>query len=67
MLKPFDTCDTVLQYFKNQAPDYLIDRARGVTTTDSGGAAERLAATSATASMTIPVSHPETTANPSLP
>ena len=41
MLKPFNTCDTVLQYFKDQAPDYLIERARGVTTTDSGGAAER--------------------------
>ena len=41
MLKPFDTCDNVLQYFKDQAPDYLIERARGVTTTDSGGAAER--------------------------
>ena len=27
-LKPFDTCDTVLQYFKDQAPEYLIERAR---------------------------------------
>ena len=28
-LKPFSTCDTVLQYFKDQAPEYLIDRAGG--------------------------------------
>ena len=27
-LKPFDTCDTVLQYFKDQAPEYS-DRTRG--------------------------------------
>jgi uncharacterized secreted protein with C-terminal beta-propeller domain len=40
-LKPFNTCDTVLQYFKDQAPDYLIQRAGGITTTDSAGAAER--------------------------
>jgi uncharacterized secreted protein with C-terminal beta-propeller domain len=44
MLKPFDTCDTVLRYFKDQAPEYLIERARGVTTTDAGGAAERTTA-----------------------
>ncbi len=44
MLKPFNTCDTVLQYFKGQAPEYLIERAHGVTTTDSGGAAERTTA-----------------------
>ena len=24
-LKPFGSCDTVLQYFKDQAPDYLIN------------------------------------------
>ena len=28
-LKPFDTCDNLLRYFKSQAPDYLIERARG--------------------------------------
>ena len=44
MLKPFNTCDTVLQYFKDQAPEYLIERARGATTTDAGGAAERTTA-----------------------
>ena len=27
-LKPFNTCDTVLEYFKDQAPEYLI-RTRG--------------------------------------
>ena len=43
-LKPFDTCDTVLQYFKEQAPEYLIEHAGGATTTDSGGAAERTTA-----------------------
>jgi uncharacterized secreted protein with C-terminal beta-propeller domain len=38
-LQPFNTCDTVLQYFKDQAPDYLIERARGgnmSTTTQAG-------------------------------
>ena len=25
-LQPFDTCETVLQYFKDQAPEYLIER-----------------------------------------
>ena len=43
-LQPFDTCDSVLQYFKDQAPTYLIERAGSVTTTDSGGAAERTTA-----------------------
>ena len=28
-LKPFDSCDAVLQYFKDQAPAYLIERAGG--------------------------------------
>jgi uncharacterized secreted protein with C-terminal beta-propeller domain len=31
-LKPFNTCDSVLQYFKDRAPEYLIQRA------GSGGA-----------------------------
>jgi uncharacterized secreted protein with C-terminal beta-propeller domain len=38
-LKPFDTCDTVLQYFKDQGPEYLIERAVGggvATTTEAG-------------------------------
>ena len=38
-LKPFDTCDTVLQYFKDQAPEYLIERAAGggvATATEAG-------------------------------
>ena len=55
-LKPFSTCDTVLEYFKDQAPEYLIERAgRGYAIAemadagagraaapgaDSGGAAE---------------------------
>jgi uncharacterized secreted protein with C-terminal beta-propeller domain len=43
-MQPFNTCDSVLQYFKDQAPEYLIERARGVTTTDSAGAAERTTA-----------------------
>ncbi|HET8915230.1 MAG TPA: beta-propeller domain-containing protein, partial [Propionibacteriaceae bacterium] len=43
-LKPFNTCDTVLQYFKEQAPEYLIEHAGGATATDSGGAAERTTA-----------------------
>ena len=28
-LRPFNTCDTVLEYFKDQAPEYLIGRAGG--------------------------------------
>jgi uncharacterized secreted protein with C-terminal beta-propeller domain len=28
-LKPFDSCDAVLQYFRDQAPEYLIERAGG--------------------------------------
>jgi uncharacterized secreted protein with C-terminal beta-propeller domain len=36
-LKPFSSCDTVLQYFKDQAPDYLIDRAGGVGMADAAG------------------------------
>jgi uncharacterized secreted protein with C-terminal beta-propeller domain len=44
-LKPFDTCDTVLEYFKDQAPQYLIERARGgVATTTEAGAPERTTA-----------------------
>jgi uncharacterized secreted protein with C-terminal beta-propeller domain len=43
-LQPFDTCDSVLQYFKDQAPEYLIERAGGATTADSGGVAERTTA-----------------------
>ena len=43
LLKPFDTCDTVLEYFKEQAPEYLIERA-GATYGDFGGAAERTGA-----------------------
>ena len=43
-LQPFNTCDSVLEYFKDQAPQYLIERAGGVRTTDSGGAAERTTA-----------------------
>ena len=47
-LKPFDTCDTVLQYFKDQAPEYLIERVGGgrrqfaerTGAEDSAGAAE---------------------------
>jgi uncharacterized secreted protein with C-terminal beta-propeller domain len=39
-LKPFNTCDTVLQYFKDEAPDYLIARAGGIKaanrTTEAG-------------------------------
>lgn len=46
-LKPFNTCDTVLEYFKEQAPEYLIERA-GVgdvaTTTDEAGAPVRTTA-----------------------
>ena len=37
-LKPFDTCDTVLQYFKDQAPEYLIEHVGGnMARTDAGG------------------------------
>jgi uncharacterized secreted protein with C-terminal beta-propeller domain len=49
-LEPFDTCDSVLQYFKDQAPEYLIERARmgdvATTTSEAGapGATEQRAA-----------------------
>jgi uncharacterized secreted protein with C-terminal beta-propeller domain len=42
-LQPFNTCDTVLQYFKDQAPEYLIERAGGskaASRTANAGAAE---------------------------
>jgi uncharacterized secreted protein with C-terminal beta-propeller domain len=42
-LQPFNTCDSVLQYFKDQAPDYLIERASGgdvASRTTAGGALE---------------------------
>ena len=46
-LQPFDTCDTVLQYFQDQAPEYLIERAGGgdrvATDTGSGAAEQRTA------------------------
>jgi uncharacterized secreted protein with C-terminal beta-propeller domain len=42
VLKPFNTCDTVLRYFKEQAPEYLIERAGGgMPTTTEAGAPER--------------------------
>jgi uncharacterized secreted protein with C-terminal beta-propeller domain len=37
-LQPFTTCDAVLQYFKDHAPDYLIERAGGGT---AGSAEDR--------------------------
>ena len=36
-LKPFGSCDPVLQYFKDQAPEYLINWAGGYAMTDSAG------------------------------
>jgi uncharacterized secreted protein with C-terminal beta-propeller domain len=45
-LKPFNTCDTVLQYFKDHAPEYLIERAGGgvAAAAEGGGAPVRRAA-----------------------
>jgi uncharacterized secreted protein with C-terminal beta-propeller domain len=45
-LKPFNTCDSVLQYFKDQAPEYLIERAGGggvATATEAGAPVPRTA------------------------
>jgi uncharacterized secreted protein with C-terminal beta-propeller domain len=46
-LQPFDTCDSVLRYFKDQAPEYLIERAGGgdrvATDTGTGAAEQRTA------------------------
>jgi hypothetical protein len=46
-LKPFSTCDAVLQYFQDRAPEYLIQRAGGgnvaTTSGEAGGAAKRTA------------------------
>jgi uncharacterized secreted protein with C-terminal beta-propeller domain len=54
-LKPFNTCDTVLQYFKDEAPDHLIERAGGVKaanrTTEAGADS---AATTAESGSTPP-------------
>ena len=36
-LKPFGSCDTVLRYFKDQAPEYLISSAGGYARTDVAG------------------------------
>ena len=45
VLQPFDRCDSVLQYFKDQAPDYLIQRVGGVpnATTEAGAPVPRTA------------------------
>jgi uncharacterized secreted protein with C-terminal beta-propeller domain len=40
-LKPFRSCGTVLQYFKDQAPDHLIERAGGEVWTAVDGIAGR--------------------------
>jgi uncharacterized secreted protein with C-terminal beta-propeller domain len=37
-LQPFDTCDSVLQYFKDQAPEYLIERVGGGAKPETGSA-----------------------------
>jgi uncharacterized secreted protein with C-terminal beta-propeller domain len=62
-LKPFDTCDSVLQYFKDQAPEYLIQRAgRNVATTTSEagapGATEQRAAKDSAGTTAEPASTP---------
>ena len=40
-LKPFDSCETVLQYFKDQAPEFLIERVGGGGVANAGGDAGR--------------------------
>jgi len=48
-LKPFNSCDAVLQYFKEKAPEYLIQRAGGgnpASTTTEAGVPGRTAADS---------------------
>ncbi len=48
-LQPFNTCDTVLQYFKDQAPAYLIDReGHGRDESAQAGAADSAGAAAAT-------------------
>ena len=65
VLKPFSTCDTVLEYFKEQAPEYLIQRAGGggVATRSEAGAPgdteQRTANDSAGATDASPASPPE--------
>jgi uncharacterized secreted protein with C-terminal beta-propeller domain len=50
-LKPFNSCDTVLKYFKDQAPEYLIKRAGGgVALQDAGTPASRTAGRAADSS-----------------
>jgi uncharacterized secreted protein with C-terminal beta-propeller domain len=65
-LKPFTTCDTVLEYFKEQAPEYLIQRASGgdvARTTSEAGAPgdteQRTANDSAGSTADSPTTPPE--------
>ena len=65
VLKPFNTCDTVLEYFKEQAPEYLIERASGgnaARTTSGavpGATEERAANDSAGSTAESPTTPPE--------
>ena len=48
-LQPFDTCETVLQYFKDRAPAYLMERAGdGRRQSAEAGAADSAGAPAAT-------------------
>lgn len=45
-LKPFPSCDTLLQYFKDEAPENLLNRVRGgMASSDAGAPLERTTVT----------------------
>jgi uncharacterized secreted protein with C-terminal beta-propeller domain len=59
-LKPFNTCDTVLQYFKDEAPDHLIERAGGVKTANRTTEAGADSAATTAESGSTPPEHSST-------
>ncbi|HEY6614681.1 MAG TPA: beta-propeller domain-containing protein, partial [Vicinamibacterales bacterium] len=59
-LKPFDTCDTVLQYFKDQAPEHLIERASGLKAANRTTEAGADSAATTAESGTTPPEHSST-------
>ena len=61
VLKPFSTCDTVLEYFKEQAPEYLIQRAGG------GGGHQSRGWCTAILSNALPMTAGATDASPASP
>ena len=53
-LQPFDTCVSVLEYFKDQAPEYLIERAGNGRRQSAGAGAEDSAGAAAESRASAP-------------